>query len=555
MTTRIDQIILDDSETQTQNSIEDSTDSSLCDIDIDNLTKIIMDLEENQQKRINAFNLFIQKNNNPDAVSELTSKLFTMFQISNSRVIKNYLLALITISDIPNVIKATIAFNLCDYDIEDVECFDALNMFLVKLQNDNQRIPTPQHVEIIGLLMLCDKYKEESINYFISLINSPHIEIDFRYKSILRIESLELSKERKDENISRACFAFVQNDRNAISYRILGSQYILVKSKFATVEMRSFIENVLLGFAENNDIEYNLRADSADVLLRSGSEENKIKARTIITLLGRLNTTVISIFDNAQNVHTEEIEESVNDIIEVLNQYDLLKVNNEFITFEYVSEKIKDMIKQHKPLEGTDAQVHPQMRSSRSDDESDTPAYPRENIFYNNIISSLNRIKMDRAIYGKFNCSLVSILLKVWTYIIGNTNENEMKQRLLQELNDSTGLCSSGYASRLVNSITGFGELTIKISWRDQIIGNLSGRLNARIRNMDDLALQEAVLVEMTLPTSNFEMRKHFLEFFRENVLFIRDEMYDEFRHFLPDSDFDLYFRSAIANYESGSYN
>jgi hypothetical protein len=378
---------------------------------------------------------------------------------------------------------------------------------------------------------------------------------------------LELTKERKDENITRACFAFVQNDKNSISYRILGSQYILVKSKFATTDMRLFIESVLLGFAEGNDkivreanfrvsraddIDYNLRADSADVLLRSGSEENKIKARTIITLLGRLNTTVISIFDNAQNVHTEEIEESVNNIIEILNQYDLLKVNNEFITFEYVNEKIKDMIKHHKPL-GDSAE--PQLRSSLCDDDSAKPQLSKENIFYNNIISSLNRIKMDRAIYGKFNCSLVSILLKVWTYIIGNTNENEMKQRLLQELNESTGLCSSGYASRLVNSITGFGELTIKISWRDQIISNLSGRLNARIRNMDNLALQEAVLVEMTLPTSNFDMRKHFLEFFRENVLFIRDEMYDEFRHHMPDVDFDLYFRSAISNYESGSYN
>lgn len=354
------------------------------------------------------------------------------------------------------------------------------------------------------------------------------MEIDFRYKSILRIENLELSKERKDEIITRICFEFIKNDKNTISYKILASQYILVKSKFAKLEMRQKVEELLLNIAESNDVDYNLRADSADVLLKSGSEESKIKAREIITLLGRLNSTVISIFDNAQNVHNEEIEDSVNDIIEILNQYDLLKINGEFITFDYVDKEIKEMIKD--------------INNS-------------ENTFYNNIISALNRIKMDRAIYGRFNCSLVSILLKVWTYIIGNEHENEMKQRLLQELNDASGLCSSGYASRLVNSITGFGSLSIKISWRDQIVGNLAGRLNARIRNMDDLSLQEAVLAEMTLSTNNFEMRRHFLQFFGENILSIRDEMYQEFKPHLTDADFDLYFRSAISNYESGSFN
>lgn len=107
-------------------------------IEIDNLSKIIMDLEENQEKRVKAFNMFIKRSNTvyrTDQVSEITSKLFTMFQISNSRIIKDYLLVLITKSDLPNVIKATIAFNLCDFDIEDEECFETLNTFLGDYEN------------------------------------------------------------------------------------------------------------------------------------------------------------------------------------------------------------------------------------------------------------------------------------------------------------------------------------------------------------------------------------------------------------------------------------
>jgi hypothetical protein len=59
-----------------------------------------------------------------------------------------------------------------------------------------------------------------------------------------------------------------------------------------------------------------------------------------------------------------------------------------------------------------------------------------------------------------------------------------MKKRLLEELEEMSGTCSSGYATRLVNIISGFGEFNIRISWEDQIIANFSGRLNALVRSI-----------------------------------------------------------------------
>ena len=93
----------------------------------------------------------------------------------------------------------------------------------------------------------------------------------------------------------------------------------------------------------------------------------------------------------------------------------------------------------------------------------------------------------------------------------------------------------------------------IRISWREQIISNLTGRLNARARALEDEDFKGLVLSEMTVKTDDWENRINFLKFFRENMLSIREEMYQEFCDHIDDTDYDLYFRDAISSYESGT--
>ena len=68
----------------------------------------------------------------------------------------------------------------------------------------------------------------------------------------------------------------------------------------------------------DNDLAMDVRADAADVLLNLGTKRFKSQARDIIILLGRNGGTVRSVFDNAQNVHHHEIDESAKQIIEFL---------------------------------------------------------------------------------------------------------------------------------------------------------------------------------------------------------------------------------------------
>ena len=180
---------------------------------------------------------------------------------------------------------------------------------------------------------------------------------------------------------------------------------------------------------------------------------------------------------------------------------------------------------------------------------------------------------MDRALYSKYNCSFLNILLKIWTYLTTHESEDDMKKRLIEELIDMSGTCSSGFSSRLVNVISGYGDFNLNISWRDQIIANFTGRLNARTRDISSKEkmrincklhnfstpemelledFQEKVLEEMTVNSNDFASRKNFLKFFRKNMLTIRQELFEEFKNHIQDTDFDLYFRSAISNYETG---
>jgi hypothetical protein len=207
--------------------------------------------------------------------------------------------------------------------------------------------------------------------------------------------------------------------------------------------------------------------------------------------------------------------------------------------------------------------------------------------------------------------TLERLLIKLWTYIQNSKDDREaLEERLLQELEEMAGTCSSGFASRLANTLSGFGDFLVGISWESQIAANLTGRLNAAARNLADpdvslfasgmykdhlvdLSLNpklyvelehsvkgdlgsaetvtreqirtqylstvkslqelleefsEQVLVEMTVASS--ENRQRFGLFFRSHIAKIREEMYKEFKDHMDDTDFDLYMRRALMVYD-----
>ena len=211
--------------------------------------------------------------------------------------------------------------------------------------------------------------------------------------------------------------------------------------------------------------------------------------------------------------------------------------------------------------------------------------------------------------------TLSKILIKLWSYINGNDNRDEMIKRLIEELEDMSGTCSSGFVSRLVNCLSGFGDFSIEISIDQQLVANFIGRLNAyarKITHVDSIFngdklydvielylnsnitvrdkvvnmitggdksitklprmkivvdkyleterenkvkecledFEYKVLDEMTIDNIKFAKRQNFALFFRCYLPTLRHELYQEFRDFMEDTQFDLIIRKAIASYD-----
>jgi molecular chaperone GrpE (heat shock protein) len=348
----------------------------------------------------------------------------------------------------------------------------------------------------------------------------------------------------------------------------------------------------------------------------------KLKARAVITALGRADGNVYTVFDNAQNVHNEQVEESVAEVLEFFAMLPLHMIDKTPIEFEQVKEQILDMIKKEKEAIRVNENGKTNTCVYCDSNRTETLVIDGTTHYCSQICVKLSerqekielalkRIHLDRARYSKFNNTLSNILLKVWSYMMGHENEEEMRKRMLEELEEMSATCSTGFASRLINVISGFGEFNIRISWEDQIIANFSGRLNAFARRIteetsenvffhdklhdvvslwlnqpeqselykklraeerwnkiselvdkfletdredkiriciDDFA--EAVLNEMMVASSEWSGRQHFSLFFRSNISGIREEMYQEFKDHLDDTSFDLYIRKAIMSYE-----
>ena len=552
---------------------EDVEDDDEFDVDDINYEKYILDLSLRYETRIKLIHRYYIENQN-NAI-EIISRISGMYQFSGAKILEKYLngIALETkLSDFLNVeaVKGLLSFTEFEEDIYDKDddemkeiktesndairqrnelrqniAYESLNIVCSRLGNE---LATPYKIDVICSLMENEKYKEESSQYFIKVIDDNRIDCDYRYKSILSLERKKICDVKF--HLYKSLMSFSRNRNNLMLYRILSSQYLLQSIKELMIEDEiKEIEQNLLEFAENEDNEYNLRADASDVLLSLGSEDMKIKGREIIMKLGGKGKTI---FDNKQNVHVKEIEKSVMAILETICYIQIIKLEDDkLINFDYVNEEIQKLIDENNDKE--------------------------------KILISLNRIRMDRTLYSLLCITLSVVMVKLWSYICSNENKNEMQKRLLQELEDMAGTCSSGFISRLVNTISGFGDLSIKISFEDQIVSNFSARLNSYAQKIcdDDSVFRttyfedvkklylkgnrektdetkdtiieefyDSVLNEMMLSSSDYRNRPSFLLFFRTYMSKIREEMFNEFIEYVSESEFDLYFRKALSYYD-----
>jgi hypothetical protein len=610
----------------------------------------ILDFSLDNELRIVFFEKYFDQNH--DNCIEILNRLCGIYQFSGMKVLEMFFYQLSQNKKISSIFKIEASKGLFlfeeledevkKYDDEETielknefnkdiqtrnikrkeKAYDALNNSLSD-SYDLEEISTPYRVDTICLLMKSGlKYKEQCDTYFRNVINDFNIDCDYRYKCILNLEKMDISEYKFF--IKNACLDFLVNIKNMTMYRILAAQYLLQNYEL-DIDIRNDIQNIVLSFAEDGELDYDLRADAADLLLNLGSDEYKNLGREIITLLGRIEGNTKTIYDNRQNVHTKEIEKSVLKILEILTTVPTLKIGNNEIDFNFVVGKIQKILKDEKikyeEIEKVNKEENydnEEVKKNEVDDKDkklckncnkpitneDTYCSNECEIQFNKhekINLSLNRIDMDRTLY--LNQTLSKILIKLWSYIFANDYKDEMIKRLIEELEEMSGTCSSGFLSRLVNTISGFGEFTMYISFEDQLVSNFIGRLNAYTRKItepnspfyneklydimelylrekgincnkfkcvpmkniiDDYLktdkenkietviddFSEKVINEMMLNTNKFNDRRHFSLFFRTYLPNLRHELWEEFKDYMDDFTFDLVIRKSISLYE-----
>lgn len=622
----------------------------------------ILDFSIENEERMAYFEHFCKEQNENNSI-ELINRLNGIYHFSGIKLLQDFLYKVCFNSNISSIIKfqssqGLLLFEESEEEIkkndseDEIEIKKEINLE-IKTRNNNRKIiaykalnticsnsiqDLPIQCRIEAILCLMDSgdiYKLESDIYFKKIINDDKIDCDYRYKTILLLETKQ--KLNYKYYIKNCCMDFLFNLKNFTMYRILSAQYLL-KNTEINEEERNTIQETILSLCYDSTLDYNLRADAADLLLNLGTDKYKELGRENIQMLGRIDGNVKTIYDNKQNIHVEEIEKSILSTIEILSAHPTLKINGDEVDFFYVRNQIDIILKEQK-IQNEDNNelfkdqlifyddyfiskitckncekyvgcIYSLLNSCIACIENNIKCKGKttSNKFcsseceiqyniQNKIYLSLNRIEIDRSTY--LGSTLSRILVKIWSYILSNEFKDELIKRLLQELEEMSGTCSSGFIGRLINTLSGFGDLTINISFEDQLVSNFIGRLNSytrkimdssspfyndklydvlelMIRNMDipkikpikelinehlknnkeqkiDFAIEyfsEQVINEMTINSNNYQDRRHFLLFFRTYLPLLREELYGEFKDYLNDFEFDLTIRKAISLYE-----
>ena len=253
----------------------------------------------------------------------------------------------------------------------------------------------------------------------------------------------------------------------------------------------------MLRIAEEWDLpatELNVLPNLADLLLRAGFKK---EGEAILDTIRDPNA---KLYDDPENVHRVEIEQSVADLYA----------------------KLED-------IDPPPADIAPVLRER----------FPEQVQLIDRV---LERIENDNTVF-KNAWMLTNALGLVGSYILSCDPQTceEMCKVLLQEFADMDGLCTSAYLARLANAVSGFNGLRVGISWQSQIRESLHRALNELVQRSDNAAEQ---FLEIDMIN-----REELSAIAQEHLALLIKKVHDEFADCLTEDDIDKYIASELGAY------
>lgn len=356
-----------------------------------------------------------------------------------------------------------------------------------------------------------EEFKQIAQEALIEIIDTNVYKVKYRYETIAgyisktgintTLNATKLKVPYDEQFVYGLQTTFFYNEINEPEYRILSGQHIL-QMECVDDEEKIDIGNILLSISNDEMLSENIRADAADVVLRLGKGDQKNEARELLADMGynsgnvKVENKDKTIYADSQNIHqfSEQVDKFIEKIIKETN----IEVRPYHEVHQDVSEKVRSLIK---------------------DPEEKFRAF-----------KALNRISIDTAQFTNYRITLSEIFVHVWTRIKGYQNPeivNNLERRMIDELVDMGETCSSGHSGRFVNVLSAYDD-TLKISWDQQIKANISGRMNARIRDCPDVEVRGS-LAMATSELADDNDKEIYNNFVKENMESLRKELHEEF--------------------------
>jgi hypothetical protein len=389
---------------------------------------------------------------------------------------------------------------LSDFGVEDLSDLDDLN---------NEYIDAPPmykvEVDLRGMgdsCMTLDALEKTALSHtfsledrflaFKSMYQSPYVNKNQRCISVLLhvledetipresrfswLTQLKVASDSLDVCLYGYVFWFYTYD-DPLLYKLLSAQFMLSHpvSDYPFIKTHiKFSQQYLYQLSKKDTISVQLRSEAADLLIRLGTPNYRKAAEEVIESLGQSYVAKRdrTLYTNSQNVHLIDME-SVKGVITWLTSEPLLIQLDHIYTW----------------------------CQSTKDDMA---------------IKSFQRIMMDTGIY--YGTSMTDIFRHVFQRIQASEHRIELEQRLLEELREMNGWCSSGHIVRLVNVLHGFDEkANITVPIKEEIRAAVYSRLSYNMKTcskelQDELIMSfsqedKTLLIELEQKTDTSESK------------------------------------------------
>lgn len=436
-----------------------------------------------------------------------------------------------TWSEIPSIRRMVIATTLYNQGFIDI-CYECFDSFI-----DDEEINIEHKVEACKYLYSSGKseYSEKVQEYLIDVIKNNTLASEYKYRIITSFSnkygvksmfnSTKLFVDYDEKFIYLLQLSFFENENNDVHHRMLSAQYILNMELPSKDEKEAVIKKLFEIMLDEKQTE-NYRAIACDIIVRCGSMENAQEADAMIRKLGRKRdgkfSNVETLYSNSQNAHEKAFAVAVDLFVE---RY--FGDSNEFV-------KSKDHDKIYEETISAIKRYH---------------SLPKDKL---NSIRALNTLSLDSATFTKYKVSIVEVYDKVWSIIslYEKDKKDEYEKRIVTELLDMCEICATGLIGRIVN-ILSLETGDVKISYEDQIVSNVAGRIQARIRHIEDESLQESIVLA-TMVNPEDEHVSKFKNFILSIEGPLKRELYTEFVdcEFVSKEEFEKSFERGMHDWK-----